>query len=271
MIRGKKNFLPPVQLVYGFGYLFKLDESSIGNHINDNKRLEQEEDVNDEQESLDAQLQNDGAIATENAEQKQNVFATTNGISSGKTGDEKKGISSFPSCVMGWIMWSEMKMLTERAREWLLKIIILFIYLFILFILEETAVGQKDSDDDDNDDNSSSSSSEDEDEAFPDTQLAPTINNGTNITSASSSSSPELQEQEDEWQKYDLEEYGEDADALPEFAQPSTKQQTDNKTVRPVIYYCLIMWCHIGNMIQKRKKGGVMFVIRKKKSAKLIL
>ncbi|ORE08811.1 hypothetical protein BCV72DRAFT_224377 [Rhizopus microsporus var. microsporus] len=33
MIRGKKNFLPPVQLVYGFGYLFKLDESSIGNHI----------------------------------------------------------------------------------------------------------------------------------------------------------------------------------------------------------------------------------------------
>ncbi|CEG64532.1 hypothetical protein RMATCC62417_01486 [Rhizopus microsporus] len=33
MIRGKKNFLPPVQLVYGFGYLFKLDESSIGNHV----------------------------------------------------------------------------------------------------------------------------------------------------------------------------------------------------------------------------------------------
>lgn len=33
MIRGKKNFLPPVQLVYGFGYLFKLDESCIGNHI----------------------------------------------------------------------------------------------------------------------------------------------------------------------------------------------------------------------------------------------
>lgn len=33
MIRGKKNFLPPVQLVYGFGYVFKLDESSIGNHV----------------------------------------------------------------------------------------------------------------------------------------------------------------------------------------------------------------------------------------------
>ena len=35
MIRGKKNFLPPVQLVYGFGFLFKLDESSIGNHLNE--------------------------------------------------------------------------------------------------------------------------------------------------------------------------------------------------------------------------------------------
>ncbi|RKP24057.1 fibronectin-binding protein A N-terminus-domain-containing protein, partial [Syncephalis pseudoplumigaleata] len=27
MIRGKRNFLPPVNLVYGFGYLFKIDES----------------------------------------------------------------------------------------------------------------------------------------------------------------------------------------------------------------------------------------------------
>lgn len=32
MIRGKKNFLPPVQLVYGFGVLFKVDESSAGRH-----------------------------------------------------------------------------------------------------------------------------------------------------------------------------------------------------------------------------------------------
>ncbi|KAF9281020.1 hypothetical protein BGZ68_006891 [Mortierella alpina] len=37
MIRGKKNFLPPVQLVYGFGFLFKLDDSSIGNHLNERK------------------------------------------------------------------------------------------------------------------------------------------------------------------------------------------------------------------------------------------
>ncbi|KAI8382378.1 fibronectin-binding protein A N-terminus-domain-containing protein [Blakeslea trispora] len=48
MIRGKKNFLPPVQLVYGFGYLFKLDESSIGNHVKG--RLVEEEEVDEEKE-----------------------------------------------------------------------------------------------------------------------------------------------------------------------------------------------------------------------------
>jgi hypothetical protein len=45
MIRGKKNFLPPVQLVYGFGYLFKLDESCIGNHVSEKRQLEEEEDT----------------------------------------------------------------------------------------------------------------------------------------------------------------------------------------------------------------------------------
>lgn len=29
MIRGKKNFLPPVPVVLGFGLLFRLEESSI--------------------------------------------------------------------------------------------------------------------------------------------------------------------------------------------------------------------------------------------------
>ncbi|KAI7865815.1 fibronectin-binding protein A N-terminus-domain-containing protein [Spinellus fusiger] len=50
MIRGKKNFLPPVQLVYGFGYLFKIDESSIGNHISE--RLQMEAQAEDEQDII---------------------------------------------------------------------------------------------------------------------------------------------------------------------------------------------------------------------------
>jgi hypothetical protein len=33
MIRGKKNFLPPSQLVYGFAYLFLVDESSTARHV----------------------------------------------------------------------------------------------------------------------------------------------------------------------------------------------------------------------------------------------
>ena len=62
MIRGKKNYLPPVQLVYGFGYLFKLDESSIGNHV---KRS------NNEDESATAES------PTDDAESKIDVSTTT--------------------------------------------------------------------------------------------------------------------------------------------------------------------------------------------------
>ncbi|ORX62000.1 hypothetical protein DM01DRAFT_1331468 [Hesseltinella vesiculosa] len=44
MIRGKKNYLPPVQLVYGYGYLFKLDETSIGNHVHERQKYGTNED-----------------------------------------------------------------------------------------------------------------------------------------------------------------------------------------------------------------------------------
>lgn len=37
MIRGKKNFLPPHPLVMGFGLLFRLDESSLGSHLNERR------------------------------------------------------------------------------------------------------------------------------------------------------------------------------------------------------------------------------------------
>ncbi|PRD24469.1 UNVERIFIED_CONTAM: Nemf [Trichonephila clavipes] len=35
MIRGKKNYLPPAYLIMGFGFMFKLDEESYKNHINE--------------------------------------------------------------------------------------------------------------------------------------------------------------------------------------------------------------------------------------------
>ncbi|KAK9136631.1 hypothetical protein Sjap_007225 [Stephania japonica] len=40
MIRGKKNFLPPHPLIMGFGILFRLDESSLGAHLNERRLRE---------------------------------------------------------------------------------------------------------------------------------------------------------------------------------------------------------------------------------------
>lgn len=51
MIRGKKNFLPPQPLVMGFGMLFRLDESSLGSHLNERRVRGEEERINDFEES----------------------------------------------------------------------------------------------------------------------------------------------------------------------------------------------------------------------------
>ncbi|KAG9299425.1 hypothetical protein G9A89_009377 [Geosiphon pyriformis] len=49
MIRGKKNFLPPVQLVYGYGLLFRLEEESIPNHLHERRPLKVEEATEENQ------------------------------------------------------------------------------------------------------------------------------------------------------------------------------------------------------------------------------
>ncbi len=33
MVRGKKNFLPPAQLLLGFGLLFRISDDSMANHV----------------------------------------------------------------------------------------------------------------------------------------------------------------------------------------------------------------------------------------------
>jgi len=45
MIRGRKNYLPPSYLVYGFGFLFKLEESSIERHVGERRVRTQDEDT----------------------------------------------------------------------------------------------------------------------------------------------------------------------------------------------------------------------------------
>ncbi|XP_041351637.1 nuclear export mediator factor Nemf-like [Gigantopelta aegis] len=44
MVRGKKNYLPPSYLIYGFAYLFKLEEGSIPRHQGERKVRTIEED-----------------------------------------------------------------------------------------------------------------------------------------------------------------------------------------------------------------------------------
>ncbi|KAF8767801.1 Nuclear export mediator factor Nemf like protein [Argiope bruennichi] len=54
MIRGKKNYLPPAYLIMGFGFIFKLDEESVKNHLNErcekseDAKFEPNEEMNDE-------------------------------------------------------------------------------------------------------------------------------------------------------------------------------------------------------------------------------
>ncbi|OMO85308.1 hypothetical protein CCACVL1_10284 [Corchorus capsularis] len=51
MIHGQKNFLPLHPLTMGFGLLFRLDESSLGSHLNERRVWGEEVGSNDVEES----------------------------------------------------------------------------------------------------------------------------------------------------------------------------------------------------------------------------
>jgi hypothetical protein len=51
MIRGKKNYLPPSQLVLGFGFLFKLDDACVARHAGERKIKGLVNEVEGEEES----------------------------------------------------------------------------------------------------------------------------------------------------------------------------------------------------------------------------
>lgn len=52
MIRGKKNFLPPSHLVYGFGFLFRLEEGSVERHLGERKVRSNEDDIRKDVQEL---------------------------------------------------------------------------------------------------------------------------------------------------------------------------------------------------------------------------
>ncbi|KAF4516743.1 hypothetical protein B566_EDAN008433 [Ephemera danica] len=47
MVRGKRNYLPPCQLAMGFGFLFRLEESSVARHAGERRVRTQEEEESD--------------------------------------------------------------------------------------------------------------------------------------------------------------------------------------------------------------------------------
>lgn len=65
MIRGKKNFLPPHPLIMGFGLLFRLDESSLGSHLNERKVRGEEEGINDVDKSGSLEEESDSELETD--------------------------------------------------------------------------------------------------------------------------------------------------------------------------------------------------------------
>lgn len=71
MIRGKKNYLPPCQLIMGLGFLFRLEDSSIERHKNERRvRTLEEGDDNDHI----AESYNEIELEDENGDGKYTVF-----------------------------------------------------------------------------------------------------------------------------------------------------------------------------------------------------
>ncbi|KAI8884094.1 hypothetical protein K501DRAFT_294252 [Backusella circina FSU 941] len=154
MIRGKKNFLPPVQLVYGFGYLFKLDESCIGNHVKGITGEEEEEEEEGKGKPSNESYRDAIEIEAETKENEDENVNTPQGTATPE----------------------------DKSED------------------EET-------------DSDSDSSSDDDENAFPDTQLQ-SLNSQVDQDqkSPSSTTTPESNTDKPGWNKYDLEEYGEDSD-----------------------------------------------------------
>ncbi|XP_075223321.1 nuclear export mediator factor NEMF homolog Clbn [Lycorma delicatula] len=55
MIRGKKNYLPPCHLIMGFGFLFKLEESSILRHKDERRVREVDDDLKEAETEKDVE------------------------------------------------------------------------------------------------------------------------------------------------------------------------------------------------------------------------
>ncbi|QCD77441.1 putative translation factor [Vigna unguiculata] len=78
MIRGKKNFLPPHPLIMGFGLLFRLDESSLGSHLNE-RRVRGEEEATDDFENANLEDKSDSESENDVTDIKSVIDSEMNG------------------------------------------------------------------------------------------------------------------------------------------------------------------------------------------------
>ncbi|KAF9969655.1 hypothetical protein BGZ73_007919 [Actinomortierella ambigua] len=206
MIRGKKNFLPPVQLVYGFGFLFKLDEQSIGNHLNERRAIRLEDE--------------DAAEA--DAEQ-----VSTRSDAQPKESDDKVGDESLAGNASDEDDSDEDEASVEHAEHSTDKDT----------ATRESSVEprdaeeakEEDGDDEEDEDESEAESSED-DEAFPDTQIqfkrpaADTVAAPLSGDKGTSKAAPAVASGAVKSDKYSLEDYGHDSQEEQENAQEAAKQ-----------------------------------------------
>lgn len=62
MIRGKKNYLPPCQLIMGLGFLFRLEDGSIERHKDERKVrvIDEEIEKNESIVEIDKEIELEG-------------------------------------------------------------------------------------------------------------------------------------------------------------------------------------------------------------------
>ncbi|KAF9434513.1 hypothetical protein BGZ76_007890 [Entomortierella beljakovae] len=191
MIRGKKNFLPPVQLVYGFGLLFKLDESSIANHLNERK-APKIEDAEDSERPLESEgtPKVEEAITADTQQVDEQDDQGDDGILEGSDGSDDEKEDNEDKSLASHDVSGDISQEDDKKEDQL-----------------KTQTGN----DEDDEDNKSESEDESEaaessDDEFPDTQ----IQFNTNAVNASMASQKQASA-DSVADKYGLQDFGDDS------------------------------------------------------------
>ncbi|PVD25548.1 hypothetical protein C0Q70_13204 [Pomacea canaliculata] len=88
MIRGKKNYLPPSYLIYGFGFLFKLEDGSIPRHMGERRVRTTEEDSLSQVDSHASEAESELSLNLEEENSKNGSNKECSSNSSNDTDDD---------------------------------------------------------------------------------------------------------------------------------------------------------------------------------------